>query len=71
MAHNIAFVLIGLGVLAFLAWVAQGFFASGDIPLLVKIAAGAILLGVLVLVGAVAKNRASRARSDRYKEVER
>ena len=37
--QNIAFILIGLGILALIGWGVQGFFMASDIPLLVRIAA--------------------------------
>lgn len=71
MAHNIAFVLIGMGILALLGWAGYILFTSSDLSLVVKIAAGALLLGLLILGGAVIRDRAAKARSDKYKEVEK
>ena len=71
MWQNIAFILIGLGVLALIGWAVKGFFTSADIPLLIRIAAGAIGIGVLVLIGVAIKDRLARARTEDFKEVEK
>ena len=51
MWQNIGFILIGLGVLAVIGWAVQGFFTSSEIPLLIRIAVGAVGVGVLILIG--------------------
>jgi len=71
MWQNAAFILIGLGILALIGWGVKGFFLATDIPLLVRIAVGAISTGVLVLLGIVIKDRLSKAKTDKFKEVER
>ncbi len=71
MWQNIAFILIGLGVLAVIGWGVKGFFADSDIPLLLRIAAGAVGAGVLILLGVAIKDRIKKARTDDFKEVER
>ncbi len=69
--QNVAFVLIGLGILALIGWSVQGFFMASDIPLLIKIAAGAIGIGVLVLIGIAIKDRLAKAKTEDFKEVEK
>ena len=71
MWQNVAFILMGLGVLALIGWGVQGFFMADDIPLLIKIAAGAIGAGVLVLLGVVVKDRLGKAKTEDFKEVEK
>ena len=71
MWQNIAFILIGLGVLALIGWAAQGFFTASEIPLLIRIAVGAIGAGVLVLVGVVIKDRLAKAKTENFKGVEK
>ena len=71
MAQNIAFILIGLGILALIGWGVQGFFTASDIPLLIRIAVGAIAVGVLVLIGIAIKDRLNKAKTDDFKEVEK
>ena len=71
MWQNIAFILMGLGVLALIGWGVQGFFMSSDIPLLVRIAVGAIGVGVLILIGVAIKDRLTKAKTEDFKEVDR
>jgi len=68
--QNAAFILIGLGILALIGWSVQGFFMASDVPLLIKIAVGAIAVGVLVLIGVATKDRLAKAKTDKFKEVE-
>ena len=71
MWQNIAFILIGLGILALIGWGVKGFFMAADIPLLIRIAVGAISIGVLVLIGVAIKDRLAKAKTEDFKEVER
>ena len=71
MWQNIAFIFIGIGILALIGWSVQSFFTASDIPLLIKVAAGAIGVGVLVLIGIAIKDRRAKAKTDNFKEVEK
>ena len=67
--QNAAFILIGLGILALIGWGVQGFFMASEISLLVRIAVGAVAVGVLILIGVAIKDRLRKARKDEFKEV--
>ena len=69
--QNAAFILIGLGILALIGWGVQGFFMASDVPLLAKIAVGAVGVGVLILIGVAIKDRLKKAKTEKFKEVER
>ena len=69
--QNVAFILIGLGILALIGWGVKAFFLAADIPLLVRIAVGAIGVGALVLVGIAIKDRLKKAKAGDFKEVEK
>lgn len=69
--QNIAFILIGLGILALIGWSVQGFFTASEIPALIRIAVGVIGVGILILVGVVIRDRIKKAKTDDFKEVER
>ncbi len=71
MWQNVAFILIGLGVLALIGWSVQVFFMDSEIPLIIRIAAGAIGVGVLVLIGIAIKDRLAKAKTEDFKEVEK
>ena len=69
--QNVAFILIGLGVLVLIGWAVKGFFMASDIPLLIRIATGAIGVGGLVLIGVAIKDRLKKAKTEDFKEVEK
>jgi hypothetical protein len=69
--QNIAFILIGIGILILIGWGVKGFFMDADIPILIRIAAGAIGAGVLVLIGIAIKDRLTGGKKDDFKEVEK
>ena len=69
--QNIAFILIGAGILVLISWAVKGFFMASDIPLLIRIAVGAISVGVLVLIGVAIKDRLAKAKTEDFKEVEK
>ncbi len=71
MWQNTAFILIGLGVLALIGWWTQSFFTVSDIPLIIRIAAGLIGIGIVILIGVVIKDRLAKAKTEDFKEVEK
>jgi hypothetical protein len=71
MWQNTAFILIGLGVLVLSGWSVKVFFMASDIPLFIRIGTGAIGVGILVLIGIAIKDRLAKAKTEKFKEVER
>jgi hypothetical protein len=71
MWQNIALVLMALGMLALISWAASAFFTESEIPLVVRIAVGAIGAGILIMLGLAIKDRVKKAKTDEFKEVER
>jgi hydrogenase-4 membrane subunit HyfE len=71
MWQNIGFILIGLGILALIGWSVKVFFMAGEIPLLIRIAVGAIGVGILVLIGVAIRDRLAKAKTEDFKEVEK
>ncbi len=69
--QNVAFILIGVGALALIGWALQEFFTASEIPILIRIAVGAVGAGVLVLIGIVIKDRLTKDKEDDFKEVEK
>jgi len=69
--QSAAFILIALGILALIGYGVKGFFMAADIPLLIRIAVGAISIGVLVLIGVAIKDRLAKAKTEDFKEVEK
>ena len=71
MWQNVAFILIGIGILALIGWGVKGFFTATDIPLLIRIATGAISVGILVLLGVAIRDRLTKAKKENFKGVEK
>jgi hypothetical protein len=71
MWQNIAFILIGLGILVLIGWGVKGFFMASEIHILIRIAVGAIGVGTLVLIGIAIRDRIKKAKTDKFKEVEK
>ena len=71
MWQNIAFALIGLGILILIGWSAKVFFMAGDIPILIRIASGIVGAGALVLIGVAIKDRVTKAKTENFKGVEK
>jgi hypothetical protein len=71
MWQNVAFILIGLGILALIGWGVQGFFMNSEIPLLIRISAGAVGVGILLLIGIAIKDRLAKTKTEKFKEVEK
>ena len=69
--QNAAFILIGLGVLALIGWSVKVFFMASDIRLFIRIAVGAVSVGVLILIGIAIKDRLAKAKTETFKEVEK
>jgi len=71
MWQKAAFILIGLGTLVLIGWSVRAFFMDSDIPVLIRIAVGAIGAGILVLIGVVVKERITKAKTEDFKGVEK
>ncbi|MBU2535831.1 MAG: hypothetical protein ABIK32_01980 [Chloroflexota bacterium] len=71
MWQKVALVLMALGMLALIGWSVNAFFAESEIPLIVRIAVGAIGAGILILIGVAIKDRIKKAKTEDFKEVER
>ncbi|UCG10196.1 MAG: hypothetical protein JSW30_05620 [Dehalococcoidia bacterium] len=71
MWQNIAFALIGIGILVLLGWAVKDFFTASEIPLILRIAVGAISVGILFLIGIAIKDRIAKAKKENFKEIEK
>ena len=69
--QNIAYILVGIGILVLIGWSIGAFFMATDVPTWIRIAVGAIGAGLLVLIGIVTKDRLTTAKKEDFKEVEK
>ncbi len=69
--QNVAFIVIGLGILVFIGWLARGFFMADEISLFVRIVGGIVAVAVVMLFGIVIKDRIAQAKKDDFKEVDK
>ena len=69
--QNVAFILIGIGVVAIVGWALQEFFTSSEIHILIRIAVGAIGVGALILIGIAIKDRLAKGKKEEFKEVDK
>ena len=71
MWQNAAFTLIAIGVLSLVGWSLQAFFTASEIHILIRIAAGAVGIGTLILIGIAIKDRLAKAKKEDFEEVEK
>ena len=64
-------IVIGLGILAFIGWAAQGFFMADDIPLFIKVVVGVVAVGGVTLLGIAIKDRIAQAKKEDFREVDK
>ena len=69
--QKIAFILIAAGILVLIGWGVKGFFLATDIPIWIRIAVGAIGVGVVILIGVAIKDRLSKQGKEDFKEVDK
>ncbi len=71
MWQNAAFILIGIGILVLIGWAVKVFFMDSDILLIIRIAVGAVGVGILILLSVAIKDRLAKAKTEKFKEVEK
>ena len=69
--QNLAFILIGLGLLVLIGWLARGFFMAAEISLFVRVVVGIIAAAVVMLFGIVIRDRIAQAKKEDFKEVDK
>ncbi|MCK5212817.1 MAG: hypothetical protein KAQ74_02745 [Dehalococcoidia bacterium] len=69
--QKLAYALIGIGALVLVVWGIKEFFIDPEVDLLIRVAVGAVGLGLLVLLGVVLKDRLRSSKNDRFKGVDR
>lgn len=68
--QKLAWILIGISFIGLMGWGAYAFFADDEVPLMVKIALGAIGAGAFILLGIAIKDRLTKSKPDEFKGVD-
>lgn len=71
MAQKFAWGLIGMGTLVVTGWGLWEFLVADDVPLWVRVATAAVVLGAVVMIAFVLRDRLTRETTDEFKEVQR
>lgn len=69
--YKVAYALIGIGAAALLIWGVKEFLTDPSIDVLIRIAIGAVGVGLLLLVIMVIRDRIRASKNDRFKGVQR
>ena len=69
--NKVAYALIGIGAVVLVIWGVKEFFTDPSVDLLIRIAVGAVALGLLILIGVVARDRIRASKTDKFKGVQR
>ena len=68
--QKLAWILIAISAIGLIGWGVYAFFEDSEVPLMVKIALGAIGAGALILLGIAIKDRLTKSKPDEFKEVD-
>ena len=67
--QKLAWILIGISFIGLMGWGVYAFFAEDELPMIAKIAIGAIGAGFLILLGIAIRDRLS-IKEDEFKDVD-
>jgi len=68
---NAIFIIIGLAILVLIGWAAQAFFLAEEISIFMRILVGIVIVGGVVLLGIVIRDRVVQSKKEDFKEVEK
>ncbi|MDD3994390.1 MAG: hypothetical protein WCX07_04600 [Dehalococcoidales bacterium] len=68
---NAVLITIGLAILVMVGWIAKGFFLAASIPILLRILVGIVIVGSVILLGIVIKDKLKQDKKDDFKGVDR
>jgi hypothetical protein len=69
--QNVLFIVIGLGVLVLIGWLARGFFTAEEIALWIRVVVGVVAVAGVGLLAIVIRDRMRQAKSEDFKEVDK
>lgn len=68
---NAVMITVGLAILVLVGWMAKAFFLAAAIPLFFRILVAVVIVGGVVLLGIVIKDRLKQDKKDDFKGVDR
>ena len=68
---NAIFIIIGLAIMTLIGWGAKDFFLAADVSIFIRILVGIVIVGGVVLLGIVIRDRIKQAKKEDFKEVEK
>lgn len=69
--QNVAFIVIGLGILTLVGWGFRGFFMATEISLFIRVIVGVVAVAGVTLLGIAIRDRIAQARKEDFREVDR
>jgi len=69
--QNAVFIIIGLGVIVVIGWLARSFFIATDVLLWIRIVVGIVVVAFVLLFGMVIRDRINEAKKEDFKEVDK
>jgi len=68
---NAIFIIVGLAILVLIGWAAKAFFLAAGVSIFMRILVGIVIVGGVVLLGIVIRDRMIQTKKEDFKEVEK
>jgi hypothetical protein len=68
---NAVLVTVGLAILVLIGWMAKAFFLAAEISIFLRILIGVVIIGGLILLGIVIKDKLKQDKKDNFKGVDK
>ncbi len=68
---NAVLATIGLAILVLVGWMAKAFFLAPEIPIFFRILVAVVIVGGVILLGIVIKDKLKQDKKDDFKGVDR
>jgi hypothetical protein len=68
---NAVLVTVGLAILVLIGWMAKAFFLAAEISIFLRILVGVVIVGGLILLGIVIKDKLKQDKKDNFKGVDK
>jgi uncharacterized protein YacL len=68
---NVVMATVGLAILVLVGWMAKAFFLAAEIPLFFRILVAVVIVGGVILLGIVIKDKLKQDKKDNFKGVDK